>query len=119
MKMVTAFVRSDYSKDICRRLVDAGVKGLSLSRVRGMGQGLKWVKLDTYGHTKLEIMIREEQLERIIDVLIDAAWTGVPGDGVIAVHSLERVVRIRTRETFYPEGASVTEGGGLETPLIE
>ncbi len=109
MRMVTAFVRSDYCKDICQRLVDSGVKGLTLSRVRGMGQGLKWAKLDKYGHTKLEIMVREEQLEHIIDVLVDAAWTGVPGDGVIAGHPLERVIRIRTRETFYPEGKGAAE----------
>lgn len=112
MRMVTAFIRTDYSKEICKKLVDAGVKGLSMSRIKGMGQGLKWAKLDTYGHTKLEIMVREEQLDEIIDVLIDSAWTGVPGDGVIAIHPLEKVIRIRTREVFYPKGY----GGAEDAP---
>ena len=116
MKMIMAFVRSDYCKDICRRVVDEGAKGLTLSRTRGMGQGLKWARIDSLGHTRLEIIVDDKDVDRIIDVLIDAAWTGLPGDGIVLVYPLDRVVRIRTREEFGLKKASAGDSGESPSP---
>jgi nitrogen regulatory protein P-II 1 len=54
--------------------------------------------VDFLPKTKLEIIIKDEQLEEIIEVIMKAAQTGRIGDGKIFVSDLQDVIRIRTEE---------------------
>jgi nitrogen regulatory protein P-II 1 len=61
-------------------------------------RGAEYV-VDFLPKVKLEIVVKEDDLERCIEAITTAARTGKIGDGKIFVTSVERVVRIRTGET--------------------
>ena len=47
---------------------------------------------------KIELVVKEEDVDKVIDIICENARTGNPGDGKIFVIPVERVVRVRTRE---------------------
>jgi nitrogen regulatory protein P-II 1 len=60
---------------------------------------------------KIEIFTRHDEVEAVSAAIIDAAHTGVPGDGVVAVVPVEKLYLVRTRseatpEAFWPPGGS-------------
>jgi nitrogen regulatory protein P-II 1 len=107
MKLVIGIVRPDKVNDVLEALYRAEVRGISLSRVQGHGGELD--RVETYRGTRVqmglaekvrfEIAVSDEFVEATLDALCDGAHTGEVGDGKIFVVPLERVVRIRTRET--------------------
>ena len=107
MKLVIAIVRPDKANDVLEALYRAEVRGISLSRVQGHGGELD--RVETYRGTRVqmglsekvrfEIAVSDEFVTPTLDALCDGAHTGEVGDGKIFVVPLERVVRIRTRET--------------------
>jgi nitrogen regulatory protein PII len=79
----------------------------SATEVKGFGRqkghtelyrGAEYV-VDFLPKVKIEIVIKEEQLEACIEAITNAARTGKIGDGKIFVSSVEDVIRIRTGET--------------------
>ena len=88
MKLVTAVIKPfklDEVKDALRALDTAG---LTVSEVRGFGrQG---------GHTEVEIVVDEAEVDAVVDAIRGAAATGQIGDGKIWVTDVSRIVRIRT-----------------------
>lgn len=107
MKLIIGIVRPDKVNDVLEALYRAEVRGISLSRVQGHGGELE--RVETYRGTRVqmglsekvrfEIAVSDEFAQPTIDALCDGAHTGEVGDGKIFVVPLERVVRIRTRET--------------------
>ena len=107
MKLVIGIVRPDKVNDVLEALYRAEVRGISLSRVQGHGGELD--RVETYRGTRVqmglsekvrfEIAVSDEFVDATLDALCDGAHTGDVGDGKIFVVPLERVVRIRTRET--------------------
>lgn len=107
MKMIVAVIRPEKLGDVKRALFQAGVKGMTVSRVSGHGGEQEIVEsyrastvvLEFRDKVRLEIAVSEAFVERTIQTLADAARTGEVGDGKIFVKPLERVVRIRTGES--------------------
>lgn len=107
MKLVIGIVRPDKVNDVLEALYRAEVRGISLSRVQGHGGELD--RVETYRGTRVqmglaekvrfEIAVSDEFVQPTLDALCAGAHTGEVGDGKIFVVPLERVVRIRTRET--------------------
>ena len=88
-------------------LSEIGITGMTAIEVKGFGRqkghtelyrGAEYV-VDFLPKVKLEIVVKEDDLERCIEAITTAARTGKIGDGKIFVTSVERVVRIRTGET--------------------
>ena len=84
-----------------------GVQGITVTEVKGFGRqkghtelyrGAEYV-VDFLPKVKIEIVIKEEQLEACLEAITSAARTGKIGDGKIFVSSVEDVIRIRTGET--------------------
>lgn len=107
MKMVTAIIKPFRLDDVRDALADIGIKGITVSEVKGFGRqkghtelyrGAEYV-VDFLPKVKLEIAIAEDQLDSVTSAIISAAGTGKIGDGKIFVQSLEQVIRIRTGET--------------------
>ena len=107
MKLVTAIIKPFKLDYVREALSDIGVKGLTVTEVKGFGRqrghtelyrGAEYV-LDFLPKLKLEIAVPEEQVEAILDAIIASASSGKIGDGKIFVAPLEQVVRIRTGET--------------------
>ena len=107
MKMVTA-VDKPFKLDEVREALSAiGVQGITVTEVKGFGRqkghtelyrGAEYV-VDFLPKVKVEVVVKDSDVERAIEAIETSARTGKIGDGKIFVSSLEQVVRIRTGET--------------------
>ncbi|NVK31483.1 MAG: P-II family nitrogen regulator [Gammaproteobacteria bacterium] len=106
MKKVTAIIKPFKLEDVRGALAEIGIQGVTVTEVKGFGRqkghtelyrGAEYV-VDFLPKTKLEILLREDQVDECIDTICKAAHTGKIGDGKIFVESIEQVVRIRTGE---------------------
>ena len=106
MKKVEAIIKPVKLQEVRRALTQLGVKGLTLTEVKGFGR--------QKGHTevyrgsefsaqflpklKLEVVVEDELAPKVVNTIMETARTGRIGDGKIFVYPLEQVVRIRTGE---------------------
>ena len=107
MKLVIGIVRPEKANDVLEALYRAEVRGVSISRVEGHGGELE--RVETYRGTtvkmglsdkvRFEVAVSDSFAQPTVEALCNGARTGEVGDGKIFVVPLERVVRIRTRET--------------------
>ena len=107
MKQITAIVKPFKLEEVREALADCGVTGLTVTEVKGFGRqkghtelyrGAEYV-VDFLPKVKLEVVVKDDDVERCVDEIVRAARTGKIGDGKIFVTSVEQVVRIRTGET--------------------
>lgn len=107
MKLVTAIIKPFKLDDVHEALFEIGVKGMTVTEVRGFGRqkghtelyrGAEYV-VDFLPKVKVEVAVDETMLEQTVEAISKAAATGKIGDGKIFVVALEEVIRIRTGET--------------------
>ncbi len=107
MKLIIAVIKPFKLDDVREALSDIGVKGLTVTEVKGYGRqkghkehyrGAEYV-VDFVPKVRLDIAVDAELVPRVVDAITRAARTGKIGDGKIFVTSLEEVVRIRTGES--------------------
>ena len=106
MKKIEAMIKPFKLDEVKEQLNEKGAFGITVSEVKGFGRqkghtelyrGAEYV-VDFLPKIKLEIIIKDDQLEEIIGVITEAAQTGRIGDGKIFISDLVDVVRIRTKE---------------------
>ena len=106
MKRVVAIIRQEKFEDIKRKLVEVGCDGMTVSEVKGRGSQ-KGVResyrgssycIDLIPKTRLEIVVKDEELDLIVDAIKKGAYTGNIGDGKIFIQPIENVIKIRTGE---------------------
>jgi nitrogen regulatory protein P-II 1 len=106
VKLVTAVVKPFKLDDVKEALSAAGVTGMTASEARGFGRqggrtetyrGSEY-RVDFLPKARIEIVVADDEVDRVIDVITDAARTGKIGDGKIWVSDVARLVRIRTGE---------------------
>jgi nitrogen regulatory protein P-II 1 len=106
MKKIEAIIKPFKLDEVKEALSQVGVEGLTVTEVKGFGRqkghtelyrGAEYV-VDFLPKIKLEIVVRDEIVERVIDAISQAANTGKIGDGKIFVLPLEEAIRIRTGE---------------------
>ena len=103
MKKIEAILRSVRLEAVKEALAEAGINGLTVSEVRGTGR-----KPDPFWgerpimflppQVRLELTVRDEDMEQVVDVLLNHARTGEEGDGKIFVLPALEARRIRTGE---------------------
>ena len=107
MKMVTAIVKPFKLDEVREALSAIGVQGITVTEVKGFGRqkghtelyrGAEYV-VDFLPKVKVEVVVKDGDVERCIEAIVKAAKTGKIGDGKIFVTPVEQVVRIRTGET--------------------
>ena len=107
MKQITAIIKPFKLEEVREALAEVGVTGLTVTEVKGFGRqkghtelyrGAEYV-VDFLPKVKVEVAVKDEDVEACIDAILKAAKTGKIGDGKIFVSSLDHVVRIRTGET--------------------
>ena len=107
MKMVTAIVKPFKLDEVREALSAIGVQGVTVTEVKGFGRqkghtelyrGAEYV-VDFLPKVKLEIIVKDDQVDPVIEAIAAAAKTGRIGDGKIFVTDVGEVVRIRTGET--------------------
>ncbi|MEE9424611.1 MAG: P-II family nitrogen regulator [Methylococcales bacterium] len=106
MKLITAIIKPFKLDDVREALSEIGMSGMTATEVKGFGRqkghtelyrGAEYV-VDFLPKVKLEIAVSDDQVDRAIEAIIQAANTGKIGDGKIFVTTVEQVVRIRTGE---------------------
>ncbi len=106
MKKVEAIIKPFKLDDVKEALGQVGVLGMSVSEVKGFGRqkghselyrGAEYI-VDFLPKIKIEVVVPDELVEKVVLALSDAARTGKIGDGKIMVVPVEDAVRIRTGE---------------------
>jgi nitrogen regulatory protein P-II 2 len=107
MKLVTAIIKPFKLDEVREALSAIGVQGVTVTEVKGFGRqkghtelyrGAEYV-VDFLPKVKIEIAIKADLLEQVIEAIEKSANTGKIGDGKIFVFELEQAIRIRTGET--------------------
>jgi len=107
MKKIEAVIKPFKLEDVKEALVESGVTGMTVTDVKGYGRqqghselyrGAEYI-VDFLAKIKIELIVNDEDVEKTISTISEAAKTGKIGDGKIFVTPVENVVRIRTGET--------------------
>ncbi|MCD4767037.1 MAG: P-II family nitrogen regulator [Methanosarcinales archaeon] len=106
MRKIEAIIRPMKLEDVKTALGDAGFVSITVSEVKGRGQQKGLVQqwrgreycVDLLPKTRIEIVLLEQDVDRVIKIIRDAAATGNIGDGKIFVIPIETAIRIRTSE---------------------
>ena len=107
MKLVTAIIKPFKLDDVREGLSEIGVQGITVTEVKGFGRqkghtelyrGAEYV-VDFLPKVKLEVAIKADMVESVIEAIRKAANTGKIGDGKIFVYDLLQAIRIRTGES--------------------
>jgi nitrogen regulatory protein P-II 1 len=107
MKKIEAIIRPEKLDLVRIALEKKGIPGMTVSEVKGRGRQkgitLQWragdYRVEFLPKVKLEIVLEDEDLDKAIETICEVAKTDKVGDGKIFVHSIENVVRVRTRES--------------------
>ena len=104
MKLVQAVIKPFKLDEVRDALQKVGVQGLTLTEVKGFGRqkghtelyrGAEYV-VDLLPKLSIEIIVRDEDVNAVVDAITDSANTGRIGDGKIFIGDVEEVIRIRT-----------------------
>jgi nitrogen regulatory protein PII len=107
MKLITAIIKPFKLDDVRAALSDLGISGMTVTEVKGFGRqrghtelyrGAEYV-VDFVPKTRIEVAVRDDLVDQVIEAVSAAAKTGKVGDGKIFVTDIERSLRIRTGET--------------------
>lgn len=102
-RKITAIIENQRLEAVERRLEEGGVKGVSVTKVKGYGDYRNFYTRDWMtSHSRIEIFTDAARADGIARAIVDAAHTGQPGDGIVAVLPVERVYRIRTKAEATP-----------------
>ena len=106
MKKIEAIIKPFKLDDVKEALNKMGVQGMTITEVKGYGRqkghkeiyrGAEYV-VDFIPKVKIELIVDDEQSEKVVDAIISAARTGQIGDGKIFIIPVEEAIRIRTGE---------------------
>ena len=106
MKLVVAFIKPFKLDQVKEALMEINIRGMSVSEVRGFGRqrghaefyrGSEY-QVDFLPKIRIDLVVRDEDVEKVIDTIVEAGRTGQVGDGKIFVLPVEDAVRIRTGE---------------------
>jgi nitrogen regulatory protein P-II 1 len=106
MKLITAIIKPGKLDDVKAALREAGVTGMTVSEVSGVGRQGGHVEvyrgseypIDLLQKVRIEVLARKENVDALVEVIVKSASTGSIGDGKIWVTPVEQVVRVRTGE---------------------
>jgi nitrogen regulatory protein P-II 1 len=107
MKKIEAIIRPFKLDDVREALSEIGVRGMTLTEVKGYGRqkghtelyrGSEY-KIDFLPKIKIEIIAADSMVENVVSAIVKAARTGQVGDGKIFVSPVEDVIRVRTEES--------------------
>ena len=94
-------------QDVKEALLEEGIRGLTISEVRGYGRqkghtetyrGSEY-RIEFVPKMKIEVVVEDSKVEKVVDAISKTAKTGQVGDGKIFISKIEDVIRIRTDES--------------------
>jgi nitrogen regulatory protein P-II 1 len=107
MKKIEAVIRPFRLDDVREALAEIGVKGMTLTEVKGYGRQKGHTELyrgseyqiDFLPKIKIEVVVPDKMADKVVDTILKAAKTGQVGDGKIFIYDIEDAVRVRTGES--------------------
>jgi nitrogen regulatory protein P-II 1 len=106
MTKLEAIIRPNKFESVKQALIKMGVEGMTVSEVRGHGRqkghtevykGREY-EVDLLPKIKVELVLQDEVVEKVIESILTIAYTGLIGDGKIFLYKLDDAIRIRSRE---------------------
>ena len=106
MKKIEAIIKPFKLDDVREALTDIGITGMTVTEVKGFGRqkghtevyrGAEYA-VDFLPKIKMELVLRDDQVDQAVDVIIETARSGKIGDGKIFIFPVEEAIRIRTGE---------------------
>ena len=106
MKKIEAIIKPFKLDDVREALTDIGITGMTVTEVKGFGRqkghtevyrGAEYA-VDFLPKIKMELILRDDQVDQAVDVIIETARSGKIGDGKIFIFPVEEAIRIRTGE---------------------
>ncbi len=107
MKKIEAYIKPFKLDEVKNALTEIGLVGMSIGEVRGFGRqrghtevyrGSEY-RVDFLPKIRVELVVSDDEVDRAIEAILNAARTGQVGDGKIFVLPVEKAIRIRTGET--------------------
>ena len=107
MKLITSIIKPFKLDEVRAALAELGVSGMTVTEVKGFGRQRGHTELyrgaeytvDFVPKTRVEVAVRAELVDQVVEAVLKAAKTGKVGDGKIFITDINRVIRIRTGET--------------------
>lgn len=107
MKKIEAIIKPFKLEEVKEALVEFGVEGLTVSEVKGFGRQKGHTEIyrgseytvDFLLKAKIEIVVKDDWAEKVLNIIVKAAKIGKIGDGKIFIMPVDQVIRIRTSET--------------------
>ncbi len=106
LKKIEAIVREDKVNDVKEALWKIGIVGMNTFEIHGHGRqgGIQLVgragsyQVNMLPKIQFNIVLSDRNLEETIETILESAYTGEPGDGLIFVYPVDEAIRVRTRE---------------------
>lgn len=107
MKKIEAVIRPFKLDDVKEALLEEGIRGMTISEVRGYGRqkghketyrGSEY-QIEFVPKIKIEVVVDDKMAEKVVEAILKTAKTGQVGDGKIFISNIEDVIRIRTDES--------------------
>ena len=106
MKKIEAVIKPFKLEDVKTALAEIGIEGMTVTEVKGFGRQKGHTEIyrgseytvDFLPKVKVEIVVADSIVAKVIEAVVKAAKTGKIGDGKVFVLPVEEVVRIRTDE---------------------
>lgn len=106
MKKIEALIRPEKLEQVKEALQNRGILGMTITEVEGCGRqkGLtqQWrgetYRMDLVPKIKLEIVVKDKDVDKVLSLILETAKTGEIGDGKIFILPVEEVIRIRSAE---------------------
>jgi nitrogen regulatory protein P-II 1 len=107
MKKIEAYIKPFKLDEVKEALMEVGIGGMSVTEVKGFGRqrGHKELyrgseyKVDFLPKIRLEVVVADGEVERVVKAIIASARTGQIGDGKIFISNVEDAIRVRTGES--------------------
>ncbi len=106
MKKIEAIIKPFKLDDVREAIAEVGITGMTVTEVKGFGRqkghtelyrGAEYV-VDFLPKMRVEVVVSDEQVDRVVESIVKAANTGKIGDGKVFVSPIEQAIRIRTSE---------------------
>ena len=108
MRMIQAIIRPEKLDDVKKNLEEGGFVPMTITEVKGRGEqkGIKLeyrgtkMEVDLLPKAKIELVVKDQDVAKVIGIIRTAARTGRVGDGKMFVIPVERMLRVRTDEEW-------------------
>jgi len=107
MKKIEAYIKPFKLDEVKEALMEAGAGGMSVTEVKGFGRqrghtelyrGSEY-KVDFLPKIRIDVVVKDEDVERVVKAIIASARTGQIGDGKVFISDVEDAIRVRTGES--------------------